>query len=144
MGVLKEIRIYKEKGMPPLYVQEAELVAQHGIKGDLHCMDESKQISIVRSELLAWMESLPVKGLCFERFCANLTIEGLDKEALNAGGVLQIGECSLQIMKNKKRCFTDECPLFNAGIPCALRYCFAKCIDSGELKVGDCVAASAK
>ena len=146
--VIETIRAYPEKGAAGRELSEAHFVANFGLEGDFHAVGGERQVSLfiaeIRDEIQSQKESghedsgPEIRGLCFSRFRENITIRGLDMDALAPGTRLEIGEAVLEITGETKRCH-EECPLYETGKLCALagRSLFAKVVKSGIVCVGD-------
>ncbi|MCD7866254.1 MAG: hypothetical protein LUG54_09695 [Clostridiales bacterium] len=141
-SVLQSIQIFKEKGAPGTVLSEAEAMGGHGLSGDRHCMDEFKPISLSDAALSGWNDSQEYDALCFHRFKTNLTIEGLGELSLSQGDLIRIGEQTvLEISSAFKKCYREQCELYNHGIPCPLPHgmLFAACRAGGVIREGDTV-----
>ena len=81
------------------------------------------------------------KGLCRQRFFANIIISGLADACLHTGDALAIGGAVVQITQIGKRCF-PECALSaEEALACPLLSCaFAKVEQGGAVSAGDAVS----
>jgi MOSC domain-containing protein YiiM len=126
---------YGKKGAPGESLARMTLIKDAGIDGDFHAGGQN-QISLLAAETRCWMDALPEKGLCFNRFKENMLVEGLGE--LKVGGLLSAGEAVLRITGAKDRCY-DECGLFSKGGPCRLSggAFFASVEEGGTVEIGD-------
>lgn len=133
---ISRLQIFEEKKKPGRQTETVRVIKNRGIAGDLHCMDESKQISIMTEEACRFLETEEIKGLCFPRFKANLVMEGQMK--LEVGDRISIGSAVLQVTGRKGLCF-DECRRRQKGMDCLLKEsCFyASALEGGEIHTGD-------
>ncbi len=64
------------------------------------------------------VDQAELRGLCYERFRADITIECEKMPA--RGAIIKANNLTLRIMPQGKRCW-PECELFQEGLPCPLR-----------------------
>lgn len=135
-GRISRIKVFEEKNTPGRQADSVQVVRNGGIKGDRHCLDEEKQISIMWEDACRFMEEEEIKGLCFSRMKANLMIEGRMK--LDIGDQIRAGSALLMITGKKGPCF-DECRRVNMEMDCMLKECcwFATALEDGEIRAGD-------
>lgn len=141
--VLQSIQIFREKGAPKTVLSEVTALRDHGLSGDRHCMDEFRPISMSDAALSDWNDSQEYDALCFHRFKTNLTIEGLRDLSLSQGDLIRIGDHTvLEISSAFKKCYREQCELFNHGIFCPLpqSMLFAVCRAGGVIREGDTVS----
>lgn len=131
----------KIKGQPAEPTKVLKMEAGQGVCGDRHKGKGDRQVSITSAEIKDWMDKEEEKGLCFNKFKENITIEGIDFETLKIGHILKIGQVSLELTECGKDCHGDPCQLPPTKMPCKLIYSeiFAKVLTSGEIKIGDAV-----
>jgi len=137
-GKIKKIKIFVEKNFPPQIVQKADCIVDCGLKGDRFAKGGEKQLTAIDSQSLEWMEAQTEKGLCFNRYKANLEVENMDLSALKSGEKLVCGTSQLEISQTGKECFA-ECVLVQGKKPCMLRSHakYIKVVESGIIKVDD-------
>ena len=139
----KIVRLYcnKTKGQAGEPLQVLKMEAGQGVCGDRHKGKGDRQVSITSAEIKDWMNKEEEKGLCFNKFKENITLEGIPLEALKIGDVLEIGQVQLGLTECNKDCYADSCQLSPSKMPCKLIHSeiFAKVITSGEIKLGDIV-----
>lgn len=101
--------------------------------------EDNRQISLLPGEAREAVERMGKRGLCMERFYANLEIAGLP--ALESGQRLTAGDAVLEVTDVRKKCF-PECLLVREGADCPLKTgCrFARVVRGGTVAVGDAVA----
>ena len=131
----------KTKGQVGEPSQVLKMEAGQGVCGDRHKGKGDRQVSITSAEIKDWMNKEEEKGLCFNKFKENITLEGIPLEALKIGDVLEIGQVQLGLTECNKDCHADSCQLPRSKMPCKLIHSeiFAKVITSGEIKLGDIV-----
>ena len=97
---------------------------------------EGESVSLAAAELFPAVRALD--GLCTRKFCADLTVAGLDWAALRPGTRLRSGEALLEIVRAGKGCY-DDCPLRRRGENCGLpgHVAFARVLTGGRLAPGD-------
>lgn len=139
MGKILKVQINKKKGEPPILVESCNAVKGSGIEGDRHMGRGEREVCLCRRELLDWMESQEIQGLCFARHKENLLIEGFACEELSPGRQLAGEEVVLEISDFPKHCFEKECSLAKAGIRCQLKeeYQMARVVRSGTIRTGE-------
>jgi MOSC domain-containing protein YiiM len=118
-------------------VESAELLVDHGVKGDAHAGSD-RQVSLLAIEAIARMrEKMP--ELVPGDFAENLTTEGLPLESVTIGARLQVGsEIVLEITQIGKTChhacnirkIVGDCVMPREGI-------FAKVVQGGIVRTGD-------
>lgn len=141
MGKVLKVQINEKKGAPPIVVESCRAVRGSGIEGDRHTGQGEREVCLCRKELLDWMESQEVQGLCFARHKENLLIEGFGHGELTPGRQLAGEEVILEISDFPKHCFENECDLAKAGIHCQLKeeYQMARILRSGTIHAGETV-----
>lgn len=139
MGKVLKIQLNVTKGAPPVLVESCTAVAGSGIQGDRHTGRGEREVCLCRKEILDWMETQTVPGLCFARHKENLLLEGFADGVLVPGRRLTGTEVVLEISDVPKHCFAQDCALAQAGLPCRLReeYQMARVIRSGVIRTGE-------
>lgn len=138
------LTVFAGKGLPGT-VKEKVICSlddnRGGIEGDFHFEEGERQISFLSEETEKWMEQQEIKGLCFQKYKANIVTEGCGCQLWPEGTVIQAGDAVLQITDRSKRCF-PECERYAAGMECRLREgCgYGKVISGGEIRTGDPVS----
>lgn len=103
-ATLVSIHLGDQKGAGKQAVEEAELVAGYGIRGDRHAgRDEDRHVSLfdeeVRQEMIGKGFDVPA-----EMLSANLLTRGLPLDSLQPGDSLRIGEIEIEITERRKPC----------------------------------------
>ena len=119
-GVLKKIKIFLQKGQPPEIASNALCVVDLGLQGDRFAKGGAKQVTVIDQQCEQWLEKQQIKGLCFDKFKANLTIGDIDLSKVNSGEKLFIGDAVLTVSQEKKECFA-ECARVQNCMECMLR-----------------------
>lgn len=134
--------ITRERKGPRESVTTAELLADHGIRGDAYAGPGERQLVFFETAARAALAEAQEQGLCYARFHENVRIEGLDLASLSPGDRLSIGDATVEITSARKRCYA-ECSL--APAECLIRghLAFARVVDGGTVSVGARVAATA-
>ncbi|MBE6894406.1 MAG: hypothetical protein E7483_02195 [Ruminococcaceae bacterium] len=119
-GILKKIKIFSQKGQPPQIVQKADCIVDLGLQGDRFAKGGEKQITVIDAVCEEWMKNQSLKGLCFEKFKANLTLENIDVSTLKSGQTLDFGKVCLVVSDAEKECF-EQCERVQKCMECMLR-----------------------
>ncbi|RPH46981.1 MAG: MOSC domain-containing protein [Planctomycetota bacterium] len=116
-------------------VEVLTLVEGVGIEGDAHARPRSS-----RQVLLMAEENCDAFGLAPGEVRENLTIRGIDLQALPAGTRLEIGAAALEITKDCEPCaFIDS---LRPGLKDRMvrrRGMLARVVRSGEIRIGDAI-----
>lgn len=132
------IAVSKKKGTIKKTVDRAELVENHGIKGDAHAGDWHRQLSLLAAERIraAGTEDFILK---FGDFAENVATEGIDWKAQPIGSRFRLGDDALvEITQIGKECH-KKCAIYYRTGDCIMprEGVFAKILAGGEIKVGD-------
>ena len=135
-GQVIALKINGEKTQSWEAVSQLHCIKDVGIEGDIHAGSASKQVTLFQSEEI---ESLEKKGICTQKFVANVTISGIDFSTLFKGELIQVGDVVLKIAESYKKCYSDECDFFVVEKDCPmLTAClFATVEKSGYIHTGD-------
>lgn len=103
-GKIIGIYVGAKRGEGEVAVESAEVIADHGIRGDAHAgQSPDRQISLFESEVPGELEIegviVPAEGLS-----TNLIIEGINLRALGVGGRFRIGEAVIELAAARKPC----------------------------------------
>ena len=133
---ISRLQIFEEKKKPGRQETFVQVMKNGGLVGDLHCTDDKKPISIMTEDALRFLEEEEIKGLCFQRFKANLVIKG--RLQLEPGDQVKVGSTTLLITEKKGPCF-EECSRYQKDLDCKLREScwFAQALEDGEIHVDD-------
>jgi MOSC domain-containing protein YiiM len=104
IGKLAGVYVGSRKGEGKTSVESAELIADHGLRGDSHAgRDPDRQVSLFAVETLR-----AIRDEGFEvsagSLSANLFTENIDLNSLNPGARLRIGEAIIEIAEARKPC----------------------------------------
>ena len=137
-GFIESIKKYPAKGEAGKELATARLIENAGLEGDFHATGGERQISLRFTGSGGSEEAVAEKGLCSSKFRENITICGIDPNAIRQGERFTVGETLLEITGEIKHCH-EECKLFQAGKSCPLAglSLFAKVLKGGIIHVGD-------
>lgn len=137
MGVIKGICISEKKGVQKHPVPSAELVENHGIKGDAHAGNWHRQVSLLSYEKI---EEFRAKGaeVDFGAFGENLIVDGFDFRNLPVGTRFSCGDVLLEMTQIGKECHS-HCAIYKIMGDCIMprEGVFAKVLKGGTIKEGD-------
>jgi MOSC domain-containing protein YiiM len=103
-GKIKGIYIGSRKGERKCFVESADLIAGHGLKGDSHAgRDPDRQVSLFSIEVLRQMESEGFQ-ISAEDLSTNLLTEDISLDSLKPGERLRIGETVVEIVEARRPC----------------------------------------
>ena len=103
-GKLISIFIGSQKGTSKAAVPHAELIPDHGIRGDHHAGTKPhRQISLFASETLHEIQAADIE-VAPEELSTNLLTEGIALDTLTAGTKLKIGAAVIEISEARKPC----------------------------------------
>ncbi len=137
MGRIVAVCTSPRKGMPKQNVQEATLVAGHGIAGDAHAGNWHRQVS-----LLSWqaVEAFRARGAVLTHGCfgENLLVDGIDFSQLALGTRFVCNDVLLELTQIGKECHS-HCAIFKAMGECIMptQGVFTRVLHSGHICVGD-------
>jgi MOSC domain-containing protein YiiM len=132
------IAVSRKKGTVKHCVERAELMENHGIKGDAHAGDWHRQLSFLASESIEKANSEDFK-LNFGDFAENIATTGIDWKKEPIGKIFRIGETALvEITQIGKECHS-KCAIFYRNGDCIMprEGVFAKILKGGAIRVGD-------
>jgi MOSC domain-containing protein YiiM len=136
-GKIVAVCISPQRGMRKSPVEQAEMVANHGIKGDAHAGPGHRQVSLLT---VASIEQIRGKGIdTFPGiFAENLVVEGLELMTLPVKTVLAAGRALLEVTQIGKECHS-RCAIYDQAGDCVMprEGIFAKVLDGGVVKPGD-------
>jgi MOSC domain-containing protein YiiM len=103
-GKLVGVYVGSRKGEGKTAVESAELVADHGLRGDSHAgRDPDRQVSLFAVETLREIQNEGFE-VSAGSLSANLFTENIDLDSLNPGARLRIGEAVVEIAEARKPC----------------------------------------
>lgn len=124
------------KGERKKPVAAAELLPDHGIRGDGHAGSGHRQISLLAQESIDKMRALGLNVSAGD-FAENITTRGIDLLSLAIGDRLSIGQILLEITQIGKVCHT-RCAIYHQAGDCVMpkEGVFARVIAGGTLAAG--------
>ena len=139
-GSLFAISVSEKKGTKKHNIGEAEFIENFGIKGDAHAGNWHRQVSMLSLSSVEKMRKGAKIEINAGDFAENLTISGLDLNALKIGSIVRINEVRLEITQRGKECHS-RCQIFEAVGDCVMprEGIFAKVLSGGIVKVHDTV-----
>ena len=125
-------------------LQQATLIADHGIKGDAKAgRNRSRQVNILSLE---WLQRMKREGHRTEpgQFGEQIVVQGIDLEILQPGDQLQMGEsAAVEITKARIGCERLEAAQGRSNEAFGgLVGMLAKVVAGGDIRVGDPVIRS--
>jgi len=132
------IAVSQKKGTVKHCIETAELMENHGIKGDAHAGDWHRQLSFLASESIEKASSEDFK-LNFGDFAENIATTGIDWKNEPIGKIFRLGETALvEITQIGKECH-KKCAIFYRTGDCIMpkEGVFAKILRGGFIRVGD-------
>ncbi len=138
MMKIVSIAVSKKKGTTKHCIESAELIENHGIKGDAHAGDWHRQLSLLASESIEKVSSEEFK-LNFGDFAENIATIGVDWKNEPIGKVFKLGANALvEITQIGKECH-QKCAIFYRTGDCIMpkEGVFAKILKGGTIRVGD-------
>jgi len=134
------IAVSLKKGTTKTCVDQAQLVENHGIKGDAHAGDWHRQISFLAAESIDRAQTEDFK-LNFGDFAENIATTGIDWKAQPVGSRFKLGkEALVEITQIGKKCH-QKCAIFYRTGDCIMpkEGVFAKVLRGGSIRKGDIV-----
>ena len=136
---LLSINTSEEKGEVKTPVEEAKVVEDHGIEGDVHAGSPVKQVSLLDGAEIRAMEERSGVELKPGDFAENLTTEGLNMEELPVGSEIKIGNSvRLEVSQIGKTCH-DDCIVKDKTGECIMpeKGLFFRVLEGGSIFPGD-------
>jgi MOSC domain-containing protein YiiM len=137
-GRVVSINISDKKGIRKKPVKEAEIITDHGIKGDAHASGTwHRQVSLLALESIKKMQDLGLKVKPGD-FAENITTEGIDLIVLPVGTGMKIGDVEAEVSQIGKECHT-RCAIYHLAGDCVMpkEGIFVKVLKGGKIRVGD-------
>lgn len=128
----------RKKGTRKNCMQEAELIADHGINGDAHAGKWHRQVSFLASESIEQARSGGL-DVTFGDFAENIATTGIDWKNMPVGTKLRLGEKALvEITQIGKEC-KKKCAIFYQAGDCIMprEGIFARVLEGGVIRCGD-------
>ena len=133
------IAVSHKKGTTKVCTDGAELIENHGIKGDAHAGDWHRQVSFLAAEQIQRASDAGPTPLGFGEFAENIATLGVDWKNLPIGQRVKLGEKALlEITQIGKVCH-KKCAIYYRTGDCIMprEGVFAKVLKGGIIKVGD-------
>lgn len=137
MGKIVAVCTSLHKGERKKNVGSAQIIENHGIKGDAHAGPWHRQVSLLAKESI---DKMIEKGLDvgYGDFAENLTTEGINLVELPIGTKLKVGETLLEVTQIGKKCHS-KCMIFKLAGDCIMpkEGIFVRVLEGGNISVGD-------
>ena len=130
----------KKKGTRKQQVNEAELIKDHGLKGDGHAGKWHRQVSFLSYENI---QKAKEQGLdvSFGDFAENIATTGIDWKTITVGTRIGLGESVIvEITQTGKKCH-KKCALYYQAGDCIMpkEGVFARVLTGGKISCGDAI-----
>ncbi|MCY6353791.1 MOSC domain-containing protein [Clostridium sp. ZS2-4] len=137
MAKILAVCISKEKGTAKINVGQAEMIENHGLKGDAHAGNWHRQVSLLSYEKI---EDFKKTGVDIDdgAFGENLIVEGIDLPKLPIGTKFKINEVEMEVTQIGKECHS-HCRIYDTVGDCIMprEGIFAKVLKGGIVSNGD-------
>ncbi len=135
---IESIAISKKKGTPKTGVETAELIVDHGLKGDAHAGPWHRQVSFLAAESI---EKARDRGLDvgFGDFAENIATRGINWLEIPIGTLVKLGDSAVvEITQIGKECHT-RCAIYYKAGDCIMpkEGIFGKVLRGGKIRQGD-------
>ncbi|MCL2401887.1 MAG: MOSC domain-containing protein [Oscillospiraceae bacterium] len=128
------------KGVVKKPVDSIAVKINHGVVGDAHAADWTRQVSLLADEsadkLKDRIDSI-VPGI----FAENILTRGIVLKTLPIGAKLRCGDALLEVTQIGKECHNDGCAIKRQTGECVMPHegIFAIVLEDGEIKPGDAI-----
>ncbi len=103
-GKLAGVYVGSQKGEGKTPVESAELIVDHGLRGDSHAgRDPNRQVSLFAAETLRELQNEGFE-VSAGSLSANLFTENIELNTLKSGTALRIGNALVEIVEARKPC----------------------------------------
>ena len=137
MGKVVAVCISSARGTKKENVGKAELIENHGIKGDAHAGDWHRQVSLLCFDRV---EEFRARGGLVDdgAFGENLLVMDIDFKTLRVGTRLRCNDVLLEITQLGKACHS-HCEIYHQVGDCIMprEGVFARVLHGGHIAVGD-------
>ena len=136
---IESIAVSRKKGTVKVCVDQAEVLENHGIKGDAHAGDWHRQVSLLAAERIQEASDAGESPLNFGDFAENIATTGVDWKSLPIGQRVRLGDTvRLEITQIGKECH-KKCAIYYRTGDCIMprEGVFAKVLTGGIIKLGD-------
>ncbi len=135
---IESIAVSRKKGTPKTGVEAAELIVDHGLKGDAHAGPWHRQVSFLAAESI---EKARDRGLDvgFGDFAENIATRGIDWLRVPIGTLVNLGDTAVvEITQIGKECHT-RCAIYYKAGDCIMpkEGIFGKVLQGGNILKGD-------
>ena len=137
-GRVVAVCLSERKGTSKRPVPEGHLKEDYGLVGDAHARPSfPRQISLLSIESIRRMREQGYQVGPGD-FAENLTVEGLNLQALRPGSRIQVGEAIIEVTQRGKEC-RDACEIGRQLGKCIMPVegLFARVLKGGRVKPGD-------
>lgn len=132
------VSVSERKGIKKHNVQEAKLIADHGIDTDAHAGNWHRQVSLLGMESIRKIQAKGIEVAPGD-FAENITTEGICLYQLPIGTRLRLGENGLvEVTQIGKTCH-HGCAIFQQVGDCVMpkEGIFVRVLEAGVVKPGD-------
>jgi len=143
MMKIVSIALSRKKGTRKQCVDQAELVQEHGIKGDAHAGPWHRQVSFLASESIQQAREQGLE-VTFGDFAENIATTGIEWIAVPVGTRFRLGKTALiEITQIGKECH-NKCAIYYKAGDCIMprEGVFARVLEGGVIQSGDIIAKS--
>lgn len=145
MGKIMAVCTSEKKGVQKKNVNTAELIVEHGLKGDAHAGNWHRQVSLLSYEKV---QEFKQKGVDVKEgdFGENILVKGIDLAKLPVGTKIQISnDIELEVTQIGKKCHS-HCEIYKVVGDCIMprEGIFAKVLKGGIIKIGDDISVIEK
>jgi MOSC domain-containing protein YiiM len=132
------IALSKKKKTPKAPIEEAVLIQDYGLEGDVHAGSWRRQVSFLAAESI---EEARRKGLDigFGDFAENIATQGINWQEVPLGTRIRIGNSAvLQVTQIGKECH-NKCAIYYLAGDCIMprEGIFARVLKGGKIRKGD-------
>lgn len=136
-GTVVAVCVSELQGTAKRDIRRAELIENHGLKGDAHAGPWHRQVSLL---CLERVEEFRARGASVAdgAFGENLLVSGINFRLLPVGTRLRCGEVLLEVTQIGKQCHS-ECEIFHQVGDCIMprEGVFARVLAGGIIAAGD-------
>lgn len=134
------IAVSRKKGTPKGTVEMADLVVDHGLRGDAHAGPWHRQVSFLAAESI---EKARGRGLDvgFGDFAENIATKGINWLEIPIGTRVKLGDSAVvEITQIGKECHT-RCAIYYRAGDCIMpkEGIFGKVLQGGSIRKGDAI-----
>ncbi|MCL2880585.1 MAG: MOSC domain-containing protein [Treponema sp.] len=137
MGIIKAVCMSAAKGTAKQDLGQAELVIEHGLRGDAHAGSGHRQVSLLSLEKI---EAFRASGahVDFGAFGENIVVSGIDFALCPLGTKIRSGDVLLELTQKGKECH-NHCAIYKSMGDCIMprEGVFARVLAGGIIRNGD-------